>query len=162
MAKESEIYFIEYGDPIEAAEKGVDQSITEALAEIVTNAKLLCPVYPQMAKKVDPKRTGGRLRNSIMSSGPKGDYGRTDGPRLDATGKKGVGYVGSAVDYAPYVELGTRKMAAQPYIRPAIALQQGKSVAFIKETMNQYMKRFTEQAQRKVKWRKRKFTDVKF
>lgn len=29
-------------------------------------------------------------------------------------------YVGTNVEYAPYVELGTVKMQAQPYLRPAI------------------------------------------
>ena len=28
--------------------------------------------------------------------------------------------VGTNVEYAPYVELGTRNMSAQPYLRPAI------------------------------------------
>jgi len=54
------------------------------------------------AKKLCPVRTG-RLRASIH------------------TGKieDGVYYVGTNVHYAPYVEFGTRKMAAQPYLRPA-------------------------------------------
>ena len=54
------------------------------------------------AKRICPVRTG-RLRASIH------------------TGKirEGVYYVGTNVHYAPYVEFGTRKMAAQPYLRPA-------------------------------------------
>ncbi len=31
-----------------------------------------------------------------------------------------TGVVGTNVKYAPYVELGTRKMAARPYLRPAL------------------------------------------
>jgi len=54
------------------------------------------------AKKLCPVRTG-RLRASIH------------------TGKieDGVYYVGTNVHYAPYVEFGTRKMTAKPYLRPA-------------------------------------------
>ena len=54
------------------------------------------------AKRICPVRTG-RLRASIH------------------TGKieEGVYYVGTNVYYAPYVEFGTRKMAARPYLRPA-------------------------------------------
>jgi len=54
------------------------------------------------AKRICPVRTG-RLRASIH------------------TGKirEGVCYVGTNVHYAPYVEFGTRKMAAKPYLRPA-------------------------------------------
>lgn len=54
-------------------------------------------------KKLCPVDTG-RLRNSITHQT------ETD-----------VVYVGTAVEYAPFVELGTAKMNAQPYIRPAVA-----------------------------------------
>jgi HK97 gp10 family phage protein len=57
-------------------------------------AKYLCPVDT------------GRLRNSI-----------THGV---ATGEEAV-YVGTNVEYAPYVEVGTHKQKPQPYLRPAVA-----------------------------------------
>lgn len=46
----------------------------------------------------------GRLRNSIIHA-------------VD-TGEKAA-YIGAYVEYAPYVELGTSKMRAQPFLRPA-------------------------------------------
>jgi HK97 gp10 family phage protein len=56
-----------------------------------TNAKPLCPV-----------RTGN-LRNSITHASDE----RT-------------AIVGTNVEYAPYVELGTRRQKAQPYLVPAV------------------------------------------
>lgn len=47
----------------------------------------------------------GNLRNSVTHDTENG-------------GKTVV--IGSAVKYAPYIELGTYKMAARPYLRPAI------------------------------------------
>ena len=58
-----------------------------------TYAKLRCPV-----------RTGN-LRNSITHQVA------SDGRSVD---------IGTNVEYAPYVELGTYKSRAQPYLRPAI------------------------------------------
>ena len=55
------------------------------------NAKLLCPVDT------------GRLRNSLTHT-------RDDN----------AAYIGTNVEYAAYVELGTSKSKAQPYLRPAI------------------------------------------
>ena len=53
------------------------------------------------AKKEAPVDTG-RLRNSIAHA-VKGD----------------AAYIGTNVEYAPYVELGTSKTRAQPYLKPA-------------------------------------------
>lgn len=55
-------------------------------------AKMLCPVDT------------GNLRNSIAH---------------EMRGENTVA-VGTNVHYAPYVELGTSKMRAQPYLRPAL------------------------------------------
>lgn len=57
------------------------------------------------AKKACPVDTGN-LRNSITH------IVRTS---------EGCVYIGTNVNYAPYVELGTRKQKAQPYLRPAAA-----------------------------------------
>ena len=55
-------------------------------------AKLICPVDT------------GRLRNSITH---KVDIGEQ------------AAYIGTNVEYAPYVELGTSRQKAQPYLKPA-------------------------------------------
>lgn len=53
----------------------------------------------------DDGRVGGRLRDSI-------DY------KVDES--SGSVQVGTNVEYAPYVEKGTYKMASQPYLTPAV------------------------------------------
>lgn len=55
----------------------------------------------RIAKSKCPVDTG-RLRNSI-SHASEGDSA----------------YIGTNVEYAPYVELGTKRMSAKPYLRPA-------------------------------------------
>lgn len=54
------------------------------------------------AKKICPTKTGN-LKNSITHQ------------RLD----ENTEVIGTNVEYAPYVELGTRKMTARPFLRPA-------------------------------------------
>ena len=53
------------------------------------------------AKKITPVDTG-RLRNSISHAV-----------------EKEAAYIGTNVEYAPYVELGTSKMAPRPFLKPA-------------------------------------------
>ena len=55
------------------------------------------------AKRLCPVDTGN-LRNSITHE------------QMD----ENTEVIGTSVKYAPYVELGTRKMRAQPYLRPAV------------------------------------------
>jgi HK97 gp10 family phage protein len=61
-----------------------------------------------VAKMMAPYRTGD-LRGSIQSTV---DF---------LPGRRVAAFIGSTLDYAGYVELGTSKMAAQPYLRPALA-----------------------------------------
>lgn len=57
------------------------------------------------AKQRTPVRTGN-LRNSIT--------------HLVEDGDEKAAVIGTNVEYAPYVELGTVKQKPQPYLRPAI------------------------------------------
>ena len=80
-----------YGDDvIRSVKNSLPLAIKKACIIVEGSAKPLCPVDT------------GNLRDSITHTAGE-DQGR----------------VGTNVEYAPYVELGTRKMAAQPYLRPA-------------------------------------------
>ena len=69
------------------------------------------------AKKLCPVDTG-RLRNSISHATSGDDE-----------------YIGTNVEYAPYVELGTHRTPAQPYLKPAVAEHRDTYVAIIKRHM---------------------------
>lgn len=83
-------------DNRKTVESGIQSAVLRALEEI----GLLAEGY---AKKLCPVDTG-RLRNSITHA---------------VSSSENAVYVGSNVEYAPHVELGTRKQKAQPYLRPA-------------------------------------------
>lgn len=70
------------------------------------------------AKKICPVDTGN-LRNSITH--------QNDNDTV---------YIGTNVEYAPYVEMGTSRMRAQPYLGPAIV----NHVAEYKETIEMILK----------------------
>ena len=83
---------------IEALKGGIaaHNAVERACIAVEGRAQELCPV-----------RTG-RLKNSITHS-------------IAAGGPEGVvGHVGSNVEYAIFVELGTYRMNAEPYLRPAL------------------------------------------
>lgn len=83
-------------DNTEEAQQGIRRAMDRALEEI----GLAAEGYAKRACPVDT----GNLRNSITHVVESGE---------DAV------YVGTNVEYAPYVEMGTSRTAAQPFLRPA-------------------------------------------
>ena len=74
-----------------AAFSQIEKALQNIGLQAERNAKLACPVDT------------GRLRNSISH-----------------TNDNNTAYIGTNVEYAPYVEMGTVNTPAQPYLEPAI------------------------------------------
>ena len=83
----------------------ISQVVRLNTAELTQKAKERAPVSTE---KTNPGGAHGQLKRSII-------------PSLSSGGM--VGKVNATVDYAEYVEMGTRFMAAQPYMRPAFDQQ---------------------------------------
>lgn len=87
-----------------------DEAAAKALEEIGLvaegHAKVYCPVDT------------GNLRNSITH-----------------TRDESSAYIGTNVEYGPYVELGTSKQKAQPYLKPAVQNHQDEYRTIIKKNM---------------------------
>lgn len=78
---------------LDALDEQIEAALTAVGMQAETYAKQLVPVDT------------GRLRNSLTYE--------VDAPDKSVT-------IGSAVEYAPFVEQGTSKRRAKPYLRPAI------------------------------------------
>src|SRR5262249_3454469 len=69
------------------------------------------------------KRNASQPPPSVPGRGPAVRTGRLRGSitwRLGADSRSPYVDVGTAVFYAPFVELGTSRMAARPFLRPAL------------------------------------------
>lgn len=82
--------------------KQIANSMNQAMAKALSEIGLMAEGYAKQQCPVDT----GRLRNSITNT-------------LNVEGKEV--YIGTNVEYAPYVELGTSSQKAQPFLRPAAA-----------------------------------------
>lgn len=80
--------------------KLIEENMNNAILMALEEIGLLCEGY---AKKLCPVDTG-RLRNSITHA---------------ISNNESAVYVGSNTSYAAYVELGSARQKAQPYLRPA-------------------------------------------
>ena len=85
------------------------RALLASALRIETEAKQRCPVDT------------GRLRSSIRSD--------VDETKLE-------GQVWTNVKYAPFVEFGTSKQHAQPYMTPAAELERPKIIAALEQLIN--------------------------
>lgn len=82
------------------------KEIIEAMKKATVRALEKCGLVAEgYAKKLAPVDTGN-LRNSITHEVDDGEP---------------AAYIGTDVEYAPYVCLGTIHMKAQPFLKPAVA-----------------------------------------
>lgn len=96
-------------EQVEAAmEKAIAKALTMIGLKAEGNAKAICPVDT------------GRLRNSITNA-------------IDT--EANAVYIGTNVEYAPDVELGTVRMHPQPYLRPAAAEHADEYRAILKDCL---------------------------
>lgn len=90
----------------EEVKKELSQKIEKVLEDIglkaESSAKLLCPVGTPESTGI-AGYIGGTLKNSIAYL--------VEAPTV---------YIGTNVEYAPYVEFGTSRMEAKPFLMPAV------------------------------------------
>jgi len=95
------------------------------------------------AKEGCPVKTN-RLRSSISTNwaGSSMSEGKTGGQAMSGDGVKKpdgpkdlVYVVGTNVKYGPYIEHGTSKMSAQPYLFPAYFMHEGETILAIAAIM---------------------------
>lgn len=101
------------------------KEINSELKEAVRIALLGCGEQAtQYAVEIVPVDTG-RLKGSIGHTYSEDEQ---------------TEYIGTNVEYAPYVEFGTSRQRAQPYLKPAVANHTDEYVKFIEETIKSRVK----------------------
>lgn len=100
---------------IRAVRRGTFEGVVITAVEVTAQAKELCPVADYM---------GGILKNSIQWVADDGQTGGGETTEnLTTKPPKGGAIVGTPVYYGVYQEYGTRKMYAQPFLRPAVDIK---------------------------------------
>jgi HK97 gp10 family phage protein len=94
-------------------DKSVEQVIEAFAFEVEAEAKTLAPVLT------------GALRASIYTRTKSGGsqptaIGSAPSEEIPAPGGDVIATVGSGIEYGAFVELGTHKMGAQPFLGPAV------------------------------------------
>ena len=120
-----------YCNPKKAV-KNANKLSAMALGVIIAGqAKALCPVDK------------GQLRNSIsassltQTSGLNSKLSEEHAEPLNTKGLKGNQvFVGSSSDHAIFMEYGTVKTSAQPFLKPAIELQKSRVSTIFKKLAN--------------------------
>lgn len=112
-------------EAIDAKDEAVKSAMIQIGMAAETYAKALCPVGTPESTGIKGY-IGGTLRGSITyATEEQHSTGQAPAKGADykmlATPEKERVYIGTNVEYAPYVEMGTVKMKPKPYLKPAIA-----------------------------------------
>lgn len=99
-------------DNRDAVESAISSAIAASLEEIGSVAE-------GYAKRECPVDTG-RLRNSITH-------------QVEVGNLSGKAYIGTNVEYAEHVELGTFRQKAQPYLKPAAADHKATYISIVRK-----------------------------
>lgn len=85
-------------------------------------AKRLCAVDTGLLRNSITHAVSGESPAISSYSDTAGEqHGEYSGSAPAASGSEMAVYLGTNVEYAPYVEMGTRRTPAQPFIKPAVA-----------------------------------------
>jgi len=92
-------------------------------------------IVESQAKALAPKKTG-RLQGSITTQPAEGNGTRPQAPataadEISPPREPGEVFVGTALEYAPYVEYGTVRTEAQAFLRPALELAKGRALTVV-------------------------------
>lgn len=107
---------------------------------VLSDAKMLCAVnYGYLAASLmvadDERKTKLDSPASFASEVPPAGHSVSTFREIKAPTVEsdlvGEVFVGTAVDYGPYVEYGTIKTNAQPFLRPALDMARGKAPTIV-------------------------------
>lgn len=122
---------------IESNRKAVKQALSEAIQRALTACGITAQGYATDAYV--PVDTG-RLKGSITYAVSKAHSqvrapAKAEDGALHGAPEKDTLYLGTNVEYAPYVELGTHKQDSHPYLRPAFEQHIGEYERIIKSIL---------------------------
>ena len=129
------------------------KSIMEIGIVVMNDAKQLCAVnYGYLAASI---QAASNLGQTFLDE--PGEFSTEQPPaKHDVKSFKDIAkpndenevLVGTAVDYAPYVEYGTIKMYPQPFLRPALDMAKGRVLAIVRHNgKNEFGEYLEEHAQ---------------
>lgn len=97
--------------------------VVDNTAEAIATKDALLEVAMEAVSQAMGQFADEEVQRAIYDTSPSESYVRTgDLGRSISTSYDGKGAcVGTNLEYAPYNELGTYKMAARPFIKPAVA-----------------------------------------
>ena len=105
--------------------KVIGRSVLETALSVQSQARALCPVDTgRLSASIVVQMKGYDLRIPRKATGAD---------IIEPPTEDNVAYVGTAVFYGPYVEFGTIRSGAQPFLRPAADLAQGKVLTILEK-----------------------------
>ena len=123
------------------ADNDYDSAMDKAIEASLETAGVILERQATQLTAVDT----GRLRGSITYRSQR-KQSRVRAPasgndQVSRPGRKWTLHVGTNVEYAAHLEYGTRKMSAQPYLRPALTMFKHEILRDFSKWVEKFLKR---------------------
>lgn len=112
---------------VESHKDEVLKEMEEAIAQALETIGLVAEGYAKRLCAVDTGLLRNSITHAISGESPaiteyKSDKGDEKGSYSGSIGskKEPAVYIGTNVEYAPYLEMGTSRTGPQPYLKPAV------------------------------------------
>ena len=113
---------------LEKVQRAMEQAVADLQGPPIVGAMRESTLLVERYAKINAPWDTGRLRASIT-------------PQVVSMAGEVRGIVGSNVVYAPYQELGTVKMRAHPYLRPAFERARQQIIGFFERAIAEITRR---------------------
>lgn len=117
--------------------KVVGKSAYEIGLVVEGQAKELCPV--------DTGRLAGSITTQSSTEGTSPKSPATSSDTIQKPNDDMEVLVGTPVEYGPHMEFGTIKTDAQPFLRPALQLAQGKVLTIVERNAKMHFKEYLQE-----------------
>jgi HK97 gp10 family phage protein len=138
MARQLETTLDWHGEEVKIRGKRVvGLSAYETGLVVEGQAKELCPV--------DTGRLAGSITTQAVDKGTSPKLPATSEDLIKKPTEANEVLVGTPVEYGPYMEFGTIKTDAQPFLRPALDLAQGKVLTIVRDNARMQFREYLKE-----------------
>jgi len=122
------------------ADNNYDKALDKAIERLLVGAGIAIEGDAVVRTPVDTGRLRGSITYATKKERSRANGSATAKDTVSTPSQKWTLHVGSNVEYAPYIEYGTKYMQKRPFLRPAMMRHRGTVKRLMKKEIQEALK----------------------